>query len=380
MGDYTGKWHSTFGPMELVQDGRRVEGYYLFRGQRCPIDGEIEDGRLVFGYQEDGVEGEGWFELARHGRAFSGQWRVVGAAEWRPWVGTRVGFDGLWQTSFGRMRLVQDGERVHGFYELGGGSAVEGRLKDNELTFTYREANTGGQGHFTLADDGLTFQGEWRQDGQAVWQPWQGVRAMPTTGLTWLVVLEVPWHAVHADQDYSFGSMLREFFSRQPGVRVRQRFFTNEAALRRHLRETTLIAEPVVVVVATHGMPQGIPLDGGTADVQPFADCLSYAWDVKLLHFSACLLMQDPAMVERWRALAERLGFPISGYCTSVDWAASAILEFTYLDLILSRGLTPAQAAEQVRLLLPFAGDEEIPGAAFAPAGFRMVTPAQGQE
>ena len=36
---------------------------------------------------------------------------------------------------------------------------------------------------------------------------------------------------------------------------------------------------------------------------------------------------------------------PVSGYTTSVDWSGSAILEFTYLDLILGKGLAPTEAA-----------------------------------
>lgn len=374
MSDFAGRWHSTFGPMELVRQGNQVQGYYVFRGTRCTLDGTLQNGKLVFTYQEPGLAGEGWFELTRKGKSFAGQWHAEGDPAWRPWVGTRLGFDGLWETDFGRMRLVQEGDRIHGFYELGGGSAVEGQLASNELTFTYREPHTQGEGRFLMADDGLTFQGEWRQEGAPGWLPWQGVRALPRD-LTWLVVLEVPWHTIHADRDYSFGTMLSEFFSRQPGVRMRHRFFTNEATLRRHCRELTLIAEPVVLLIATHGQPHGIPVDGGTVDVQAVGDCLRYAWDLKLLHFSACLLMQDPAVVEQWRGLAERLGFAISGYSTSVDWGASAILEFAYLELILSRGMTPAEAAEQVGKLLPFAGEEEVPGGAFAPAGFRIVVP-----
>ena len=61
-----------------------------------------------------------------------------------------------------------------------------------------------------------------------------------------------------------------------------------------------------------------------------------------------------------------------------MDWAGSAIIEFTYLDMILSRGMTPEQAADQVLRLLPFAGDEEVEGGAIAPAGFRLVTPEDG--
>jgi hypothetical protein len=46
--------------------------------------------------------------------------------------------------------------------------------------------------------------------------------------------------------------------------------------------------------------------------------------------------------------------------------------------MILSRGMTPAQAADQVLRLLPFAGDAEVEGGAIAPAGFRLVTPDDG--
>ena len=380
MADFSGKWHSTFGVMELTQEDDHVEGQYLFRGSiPCSIEGEVQNGRLVFRYQEPGVGGEGWFEMARKGQSFSGQWRQDGDPTWRPWVGSRVGFDGLWETDFGRMRLMQEDDRLHGFYELGGGSAIDGRLQGDKFVFKYREAHAQGEGQFLLAEDGLSFQGEWRQDGDPTWRPWRGMRVLPRD-LTWLVVLEVPWHTINADQDYSFGNMLREFFSRQLGVRVRQRFFTNEAGLRRHCRELTLIAEPVVLVIATHGLPQGIPLDGGTVDVQAIGDCLRYAWDLRLLHFSACLLMQDPAIVESWQELASRLNFAISGYSTSVDWAASAIIEFTYLEMVLSRGLIPAEAAAQVGRLLPFAGDAAIDGGAFAPAGFRIVVPGRDGE
>jgi len=375
MDNFSGKWHATFGPMELVQQGDRVQGHYTYMNTVCPIEGTVTGKRLTFTYLEGPVQGEGWWDLAPGGRSFRGQWRVLGDAQWRPWVGSRVGFEGVWMTDFGRMRLVEEDDRVHGFYEVAGGAAIQGQRVGSELSFTYREASVEGEGRFVLADDGMTFMGEWRPLGTPRWMPWQGVRVRPGTQ-TWLVVLEVPWHALSADRDYSFGAMLREFFSRQPELRVRQRFFTNESALRRHCRELALVAEPVALVIATHGQPQGIPLDGGLVDAGIMEDCLRYVPDLRLVHFSACLLMQNPGVVETWRAIAERRGFAISGYSTSVDWAASAIIEFTYLDLVLSRGLSPAEAAGQVLKLLPFAGDTGEAEAVFAPAGFRMVGPA----
>jgi hypothetical protein len=380
MTDFSGKWHSTFGPMELGQRGTTVDGHYLLHGTTCPIHGTVAGRRLTFTYQEGPTHGEGWWELAPKGTSFHGQWRVAGAVEgdapWQTWIGTRLGFHGIWQTDFGRMRLVEEAGHVRGFYELGGNSAIEGQCRGDQMTFTYREPATHGEGRFALSPDAMMFDGQWRPAGGPDWLPWHGRRVLPGPH-TWLVVLEVPWLSLAADRDYSFGAMLREFFSRVPDVRVRQRFFTNEAGLRRHCREMSLIPEPVALVVATHGLPQGIVLEGTVVDAAMIGDCLRDIEALRLLHFSACLQMKDPAVVENWRAVAQGGGYAISGYSTSVDWAASAIIEFTYLDFVLSRGLPPEDAAGQLLKLLPFAGETGPAGTVFVPAGFRMVGPGR---
>ena len=84
------------------------------------------------------------------------------------------------------------------------------------------------------------------------------------------------------------------------------------------------------------------------------------------------LTMLNGALVKE---LKDNLNIPFSGYTTSVDWAASAIAEFTYLDMILSKGLSPADAAGQLVRMLSFAGDKGFEGAAYRPAGFRIVVP-----
>jgi hypothetical protein len=252
---------------------------------------------------------------------------------------------------------------------------IDGQLEDGQLVFTYQEHRARGKGRFVLAEDGLSFLGEWQPEGADHWSPWRGLRMRPQPNLVWLVVIEAPWQRFLAEQEYSFGNMLREFFARAPHVQVRHRFFTNEAALLRCCRDLLYIAEPVVLVVATHGRAEGIPVDGQTVGVESVLGPLRDAGNLRLVHFSACLLMQDPAVVRQSSAFSREAGAAVSGYCTSVDWAASAIIDFAYLDLILARGLDPAAAAEQVQKLLPFAGDKRVAGGAFPPAGFRIVTP-----
>ena len=68
--------------------------------------------------------------------------------------------------------------------------------------------------------------------------------------------------------------------------------------------------------------------------------------------------------------------FPVSGYATSVDWGASALLEFTYLDLILNRGMAPAEAAAKLPLLIRYAGDSAPRGSPYPAAGFRFFPAA----
>src|SRR5688572_6633683 len=111
---FTGHWFTTFGVMDLDQQGPHVRGAYRWNGQECAIEGRVKNGKLSFTYQEPKARGEGWFALARHGK-FTGQWRPKGEATWHPWIGER-GFDGLWDTSFGMLRLIDEARSVSGSY------------------------------------------------------------------------------------------------------------------------------------------------------------------------------------------------------------------------------------------------------------------------
>src|SRR5947207_1050767 len=82
--DFSGRWLTSFGPMQLTQEGNHVQGDYDFRGTPCQIAGTIENGKLVFEYREPTVSGEGWFELITPGK-FAGQWRPHGVESYARW-------------------------------------------------------------------------------------------------------------------------------------------------------------------------------------------------------------------------------------------------------------------------------------------------------
>lgn len=368
MTDFSGRWFTTFGSMLLEQRGAKVSGTYRYGSKDGRIEGVARAAVLRFRYSEPDETGTGEFRLMRAGK-FSGLYTARGTKTARRWVGHR-GWDGLWETDFGRMRLIQEEGGVHGFYAGSGLSTVRGRAKDSVLSFRYRERNSSGQGRFTLAEDSESFTGEWRPRGRSDWQSWNGRRVRATPGAKWLVVLEAHWQRSLDEPDYSFGHMLRELFARRSHVRVRQRFFHDEASLLHWCGELLFVAEPVVLMIASHGLEDGLHVQGRRIDTARVLDSLKWAESLDLLHFSSCLVGLDRNRVLRGRA------FPVSGYTTSVDWGSSALLEFTYLDLVLNRGLSPAAAAAQLPTLVPYAGKRAPRGSAYRAAGFRFVAPA----
>lgn len=372
MTDFSGRWLSTFGNMELTQSGSSVEGTY---GDGNTLAGDVVGNRLTFRYQEPTVEGDGWFDLVRHGK-FVGQWREDAGDRWLHWSGERA-FEGIWDSSFGPLRLIQEPERVFGFYEGGGRSTIEGRMEGSRMVFHYHEPNVEGEGWFELADDWRTFHGQWRPTGAAAWGTWLGERLRPRPRFQWLIIIEAHWQRFLTDPEYSFGFMLREFFARLPGVGVRHRFFNDEASLEHWCRELLYVPEPAVVLFATHGSQEGLSCHGRTIQPDNLAGILPFADSVKLLHFSACLMMQGEDENNLPRKLHQLCSFPISGYTTSVDWSGSALLEFTYLDMMLSKGLSPEDAADQLLRQIGFAGDTAPEDSPYAPAGFRLLSNAR---
>ena len=243
---FAGVWETTFGVMKLTQDGNKVKGHYLYDGSECPIEGTVEKGKFTFHYEEATAKGEGWFELAADGKSFKGKWKEDGETEWDDWTGTRQvaaskgGFDGLWETTYGRMRMIVEGTDVRGSYAYAAGSSISGKVEGKKLTFTYKEPTAGGEAWFELAADGKSFKGKWKENGTSVWQDWTGKRVEPVAGRVWLVILEANWEKDLSEAEYNFGSMLRSFFTRVPNVEVRHRFFTDEASLKKWASEISL--------------------------------------------------------------------------------------------------------------------------------------------
>ena len=106
---------------------------------------------------------------------------------------------------------------------------------------------------------------------------------------------EGQWQRSTAEPEYALGNMLREIFARRATVRVRQRFFHDADGLAHWCRELAYLAEPAIVVVASHGSAQGLDVHGEGIPTGRVLDALRDARSLRLLHFSACLVGLDAA-------------------------------------------------------------------------------------
>ena len=283
-------------------------------------------------------------------------------------------FEGLWETSYGRMRLSVDGDRVHGVYASSPGASLEGTISGRTLEFTYQEPDARGEGRFHLAEDGLSLEGRWRPFPAKKWRPWKGTRVVPRPGVRWLVILEARWEVGLHEAEYTFGAMLRSYFTMAPEVQVRERRFHDVADFRRFAGEVAFLAEPVVLLVSTHGSAKGISVGGETIGPTVIAESLHAASNVELLHLAGCDMLSGGAAETILAGLPEGHRFPISGYKTTVDWAASALSDLTYLTFVLIRELPPEQALRQTHVSAPFSGDEPVDRCAFRPLGLALLT------
>jgi hypothetical protein len=129
--------------------------------------------------------------------------------------------------------------------------------------------------------------------------------------------------------------------------------------------------EPVVLYISSHGTEQGITVGKETLTGDFIGRQLRHASDLKLVHLGACLAMagETPRKIRE----ASGLDVPVSGYTKVADWAGSAVIDLSYLDLVLSRQLEPGEAVRQMRENVTFAGEAETNGCVISPAGLKIV-------
>jgi len=95
--DFSGKWDTNWGVVELEQTGKTVDGSYTYKGVRGTITGEISNDTLYFTWIEvkggQKAEGLGYFVLRDKGSRIVGEWGQSNEyGDWNQgeWKGRRV--------------------------------------------------------------------------------------------------------------------------------------------------------------------------------------------------------------------------------------------------------------------------------------------------
>jgi hypothetical protein len=249
---------------------------------------------------------------------------------------------------------------------------VSGQIKDGTLQFTYTEpAGDKGSGEFRIGADGSGFTGTWKTSDGKQNGVWEGTRVKPIAGRTWLVVLEAHWESGLQQPEYSYGDMLRHFFSRVPSVEVRHRYFDGKEDFAKWCSELAYLNEPAVFYVSSHGSDKGITVGSEVLSGDFIGSKLRFAPEIKLVHLGACLTMSGGAPAALRKACG--LNVPVSGFTKVADWAGSAVIDFSYLDLVLSRKMKPGEAVRQIQNNVAFAGEKDVPNCVIQPAGLKIV-------
>lgn len=293
---------------------------------------------------------------------------------------TDADFGGTWKSTYGTLRLTQAGNRVTGTYTSPVGATIEGVVTGRVVTGTYHEPATNGEGVrgrlvLEIDETGSSFSGKWREGLALPLMPsdptagnWSGERLQYTSNRVWLVILEANWEESLHEREYSFGVMLRSFFDRVPTVEIRHRFVHHKPDLDRFCAELSGLMEPVVLYVSSHGTPEGICLGTDVITPEQLGTALRTVNDLRLLHLGSCALLAGDAPDRIRAAAAPHAPFPISGFVESVDWASSAIVDLSYMDLILEQGMDPIDAVAAVRRMITFAGEPKSQGKQWLPA------------
>lgn len=94
---WTGEWRTSWGPMQLVQQGATVTGDYTYQNQGVEVlghlSGTVSGLQLDFDWDEPpggGGQGRGTFVMSADGHAFEGTWgKGKSRNDGGVWTGTR---------------------------------------------------------------------------------------------------------------------------------------------------------------------------------------------------------------------------------------------------------------------------------------------------
>ncbi len=196
---WTGTWNTTFKKMVLAQTGSYENRYNKVSGTYGHDNGKIVgivNGNVLEGtWHEAGNQtGKFRFVMSLDGKSFSGKWGSSSNVPGNTWNGTRITrimhapvkrpssfnkktlWEGSWNTTFKKLVLKQNGNKVSGTYGHDNGRIV-GIVNGNVLEGTWHEAgNQTGKFRFVISLDGKSFSGKWGNNSNVPGSTWNGTK------------------------------------------------------------------------------------------------------------------------------------------------------------------------------------------------------------
>jgi hypothetical protein len=83
---------------------------------------------------------------------------------------------GVWQTSYGVMKVKQSGATVTARYGTAQTNSITGTVTGRTLRGTWKEANSNGNLRFTISTDGSTFKGVYGDGAEPPTHDWTGTK------------------------------------------------------------------------------------------------------------------------------------------------------------------------------------------------------------
>jgi hypothetical protein len=151
--------------------------------------------------------------------------------------------------------------------------------------------------------------------------------------------------------------MLESHFTMTEEVVVRKMQVHDEEDIELYCKQVALMSEPVYLLIASHGTPEGLTMNGRTIPARAFS-YLKYCDNLRLLHLSGCSMMKGDHYKEIRQVAGDH--FLISGYKIDVPWTASALSDYFYLTQIFMDGCEPKEAVKRTHKLVPYTHKKDV--------------------
>lgn len=225
---FSGTWTTSLGEMKLVQTGNKVTGTFSEDNGEIlgTVRGHVLVGMWIKPSSEDALVkdfGDIMLYISNDNASMRGKWRSGSNGPWNhEFSGTKntdqtppvvtQNWNGTFNTTWGEMKLTQEGNSVVGTYAYASGKII-GTISDNTLTGTwsvppsYMAPNEAGDLVLTMSADGKALTGKWRNGSSGDWYTnWMGTRVeqSPVEAQSWKGTWSSSWGEMILSQTNSY--------------------------------------------------------------------------------------------------------------------------------------------------------------------------------